>query len=201
MTASLTSHVMSHLCDLQMRRPAGLGPEMRGSLQQERELHRHHEVQQKRSLRTLLRDTNSRCPEPPDERSRCTRVLCCTSLRPYTVSSGTSNRYLGCPSLSRATMYSCAAFGNHQRGVGRPLWCRVLNSCLLWSCSCPCRGLYHLLSLSAVACPSRCPRGERERWLRRATNLIHHNLRGLTARVGDRQKRDIQSFMRCCGPA
>ena len=57
MTAGLTSPVKSHLCDLQMPRPRGLGPEMRGSLQQQREPDTHHDVQQEKSLRTLLRDT------------------------------------------------------------------------------------------------------------------------------------------------
>ena len=154
MTAGLTSPVKkSHHCDLQVPRPAGLGPEMRGSLQQERERDTHHDVQQERSLRTLLRDTNSRCTEHLDERSQCTRVLCCTSLRPCTVSSGTSNRDLGFRLLSGATGCSCASAGTRRRGA--PLWRHVLNSCLLWSCSCPCRDLYHLLCLSARACPSR----------------------------------------------
>ena len=146
MIASLINPVKSHLCDLPMPRPAGLGPEMRGSLQQERELHRRQEVQQKR-------DTNSRCTEAPDERSQCIRVLCCASLRLCTVSSGTSNRYLGCHSLSRATVCSYASAGTHQRGV--LLWCRVLNSCLLWNCSCPCHDLCLPLCPSVRACPSR----------------------------------------------
>ena len=149
----MTNNVKSHLCDLQMPRPGGLGLGMRGSLQQERELHKHHEVQQKRSLRTLLQDTNSPCTEPPDDRSRCIRVLCCTSLRLCTVSSETANRFLGCHPLSHATRCSCVSAGNHRRGV--LLWCRLLNSCLLWSCSCPCHDICHLLCLLALASPSR----------------------------------------------
>ena len=74
MTASLTNPVKFHLCDLQYPRPARLGPEMRGSREQEWEPDTHHDVQQERSLRTLLRDTNSRCTGPRDERSRCTHV-------------------------------------------------------------------------------------------------------------------------------
>ena len=106
--ASATNPVKSHLCELQIPRTARLGPEMRGSLRQGWWLHWHHKVQKERSLSTLLRDTNSRCTRPPDERSRCTHVLCCTSLRPCTAFSGTENTNLGYHSLVHATMRLCA---------------------------------------------------------------------------------------------
>ena len=66
MTAGLTSPVKSHLCDFQRPRPARLGSEVKGSLHQEREPDTHHDVQQEKSLRILLRDTNIRCTEHPD---------------------------------------------------------------------------------------------------------------------------------------
>ena len=66
MTASLTNNVKSHLCDLQMPRPARLGPEMRGSLQQEWEPDTCHDVQQE--TQTVLYGTPGRA-QPMHTRS------------------------------------------------------------------------------------------------------------------------------------
>ena len=112
---------------------------MRGSLQQERELHRHHEVQQERSLSTLLRDTQP-------------------AVRNTQTSAG--NAYV----FSAALCGICALLRlEPPRNSWVAVWFLVpqcafvlLLLCrLLWTCSFRCTDLYHLLCPSARACLSR----------------------------------------------
>ena len=130
MTASLTNPVKSHLCDLQMPRPDT-----------------HHDVQQERSLRTLLRDTNSRCTDPgtsaADAHLHFAASLHCFLWK--------RKQILGLPfALSCHKVFLCFLWKSSNK-------CAPLESCPelfpLWSCSC--RDLYHFLFLSLLACPAR----------------------------------------------